>query len=97
MSLFWKIAFISDSKQNFLIKLSEDLIQSYENNKQRYHRVSKKTGKSEFDAYYPAKSKDVLDKIDVILAQHYGFDDDELDYIINYDFKYRMGIDNLGD
>ena len=26
-----------------------------------------------------------------VLARHYGFTDDELDFIINYDIKYRMG------
>ncbi len=26
-----------------------------------------------------------------VLAQHYGFTDEELDFIINYDIKYRMG------
>lgn len=26
-----------------------------------------------------------------MLAQHYGFTDEELDFIINYDIKYRMG------
>jgi hypothetical protein len=25
------------------------------------------------------------------LAQHYGFTDEELDFIINYDIKYGMG------
>ena len=25
------------------------------------------------------------------LAKHYGFTDEELDFIINYDIKYRMG------
>jgi len=25
------------------------------------------------------------------LAIHYGFTDEELDFIINYDIKYRMG------
>jgi len=25
------------------------------------------------------------------VAQHYGFTDEELDFIINYDSKYRMG------
>jgi hypothetical protein len=24
--------------------------------------------------------------------KHYGFTDEELDFIINYDIKYRMGI-----
>ena len=31
-----------------------------------------------------------------VLAQHYGFTDEELDCIINYDIKYRMG-DALND
>ena len=26
-----------------------------------------------------------------MLAEHYGFTDEELDFIINYDIKYRMG------
>ncbi len=28
-----------------------------------------------------------------MLAKHYGFTDEELDFIINYDIKYRMGRD----
>jgi len=26
-----------------------------------------------------------------VLAQHYGFSEEELDFIIHYDIKYRMG------
>jgi len=26
-----------------------------------------------------------------VLAKHYGFTDEELDFILNYDIKYRMG------
>jgi hypothetical protein len=26
-----------------------------------------------------------------VLAKHYGFTEEELDFIINYDIKYRMG------
>jgi hypothetical protein len=32
-----------------------------------------------------------------VLAQHYGFTAEELDFIINYNIKYRMGRDNGGD
>ena len=34
-----------------------------------------------------------LDEIDKVLAEHYGFTEEELDCIINYDIKYRMGKD----
>jgi hypothetical protein len=36
-------------------------------------------------------AKPVIDDIDRLLTQHYGFTDEELDFIINYDIKYRMG------
>ena len=31
------------------------------------------------------------DEIDKALAEHYGFTEEELDFLINYDIKYRMG------
>lgn len=37
--------------------------------------------------------KPLLNEIDRLLARHYGFTDEELDFIINYDIKYRMGGD----
>ena len=41
--------------------------------------------------YHAWKSKPIMDEIDRALAAHYGFTDEELDFIINYDIKYRMG------
>jgi hypothetical protein len=38
--------------------------------------------------------KPILDEIDQVLAEHYGFSDEELDLITNYDFKYRIGADD---
>lgn len=37
------------------------------------------------------KSKHIIDGTDRALAQHYGFTDEELDFIVNYDVEYRMG------
>ena len=44
----------------------------------------------------PRKCKPIIDEIDELLAKHYGFTEEELDFIINYDIKYRMG-DKLND
>ncbi len=41
--------------------------------------------------YKKKQSKSIIGEIDKVLAQHYGFTDEELDIIINYDIKYRMG------
>ena len=35
--------------------------------------------------------KPILDEIDTVLAEHYGFTAEELDFILNYDLKYRLG------
>ena len=55
----------------------------------------KSTGRVEYDEYHPNRSKPIIDEIDKVLAKHYGFTEEELDFIINYDIKYRMG-DELG-
>ncbi|MFZ5922442.1 MAG: hypothetical protein ACOYY3_15450, partial [Chloroflexota bacterium] len=49
------------------------------------------TGRVIYDEYYPRLSKPIIDEIDRALARHYGLSDVELDFIINYDVKYRMG------
>ncbi|NCP29861.1 MAG: hypothetical protein GW867_07555 [Armatimonadetes bacterium] len=49
------------------------------------------SGRVEYQEFYPDRSKPILDQIDCLLAEHYGFTDEELDFIINYDLKYRMG------
>jgi hypothetical protein len=36
-------------------------------------------------------SKAVIDEIDTALAPHFDFTDEELDFIINFDYKYRLG------
>ena len=51
----------------------------------------KTTGRVEYDEFYMKNSKPIIDEIDRVLAEHYGFTDEELDFIINYDIKYRMG------
>jgi hypothetical protein len=49
------------------------------------------TGKVRYQEFYIRLSKAIIDEIDTILTMHYGFTDEELDFIINYDIKNRMG------
>ena len=48
----------------------------------------------ELEEYHMACSKLLLDEIDAILAIYYGFTDEEFDFIVHYDNKYRMGRAN---
>ena len=53
-------------------------------------RVMQKSG-LEIETFEYGACKSIVDEIDRVLAKHYGFTDEELDFIINYDIKYRMG------
>ena len=62
-----------------------------ENNKVHQDINSKTRGQVTTSYYQKKQSKPIIDTIDKTLASLYGFTDEELDFIINYDIKYRMG------
>ena len=72
--------------------LSNNLEASFKLN--RITRYDKRA-KGDIYEYKISKSKPIIDQIDTILAQHYGFTEEELDFIINYDIKYRIGEEEL--
>ncbi len=89
------IAFPISNFSYDLFELSRKLEKSYIDNKVIKSR-NYASGTVYYEEYYPSKSKPIIDEIDKVLAKHYGFTEEELDFIINYDIKYRMG-DELGD
>ena len=53
-----------------------------------------------YEQFRPRMAKSIIDEIEYILAKHYGFTDEELDFIINYDIKcsirrawYKLSFD----
>ncbi len=78
-----------------LSSLSANLMRDYKNNSRERTYVYRTTGTVVYDEFYPKLSKPIIDEIDCLLAQHYGFTDEELDFIINYEIKYRMGQKEL--
>ena len=46
---------------------------------------------------FPKIGNPILDEIDPVLARHEGFTAEELDFILNYDIKYRLGRDTTED
>lgn len=79
-----------------LINLSGQLMQDIDKNSEE-RKMRFKHDTLSIQCIVPKKSKPIIDEIDRVLAQHYGFTDEELDFIINYDIKYRMGRDKRGD
>ena len=74
-----------------LSKTAQDISNDFDKNSEIRHREQKKTGRVELQTFFIGKSKPIIDEIDTVLAKHYGFTAEELDFIINYDLKYRMG------
>ncbi|NLN94685.1 MAG: hypothetical protein GX128_00715 [Bacteroidales bacterium] len=65
--------------------------EDFEKNKFRKQAYYKSTGKIEYDEYCTKKSKPITDETDTVLAEHYGFTEEKLDFIISYDIKHRLG------
>ena len=85
------ISTMDKGKQLEISNLSMQLMNEYKQNSVLKDKTSKKTGNITYQEFYPRLSKPIIDEIDKVLASHYGFTEEELDFIINYDIKYRMG------
>ena len=85
---------LEDNNLEHLVRLSEALQQDYQQNSHVIKRNYSKKGRNftmEKQHFFIKFSKPIIDEIDKILATHYDFTEEELDFIINYDIKYRMG------
>lgn len=77
---------MDENTKKSLITLADDLEFSLEKNK-------KFIGSKQAEYEYKHKfSKDILDKIDEVLAKYYNLTLSELNYIKNYHLNYRMSI-----
>ena len=74
-----------------LAKEGERVLENLQDNSFFQEACYKKYGNLKMQVFQPRLSKLMIDEIDTALASHYGFTDEELDFIINYDIKYRMG------
>ena len=84
-----RFPFYSCKKLDILSKRLEADMLSKSRRRVYHYRTS---GRVEYDEFYMKKSKPIIDVIDRIIAENYGFTDEELDFIINYDIKYRMSL-----
>jgi hypothetical protein len=51
------------------------------------------TPKLKYAEFYASKSKPLIDEIDSVLAEYFNFSAEECNFIVNYDVKFRMGVD----
>ncbi len=84
-------SFLEERPKAELSRLAESFEARLQETKSRLTTDNKKSGKVVQDVYYVSSAKPIIDEIDRVLATHYGFTAEELDFIINYDIKYRLG------
>lgn len=81
---------ICDGTDN-LDSLCDKYEKSLSKNKERVSTSGKKTGPITQDKYHVKLSKQEIDNIDIKLAEYFEFSEMEIDFILNYDIKFRMG------
>jgi hypothetical protein len=74
-----------------LTDLGRALMDDMRRNSARLRADYATSGRVEYDQFYPRKSKPLMDQIDRTLARHYGLNQEELDFVLNYDIKFRTG------
>lgn len=77
--------------KNELVNQGKLLLKNLQKNSYYQDAFYKSYGQLRMQVFQPRLSKNLVDEIDIVLAKHYGFTEEELDFIINYDIKYRMG------
>ena len=80
-----------------LVALGAKLMRDLERNAEKKTINTKDGDKITYDEFRVGESKPILDEIDTVLAGHYGFTTEELDFILNYDIKYRLGRNSEAD
>jgi hypothetical protein len=74
-----------------LIKLSNELMKDIKRKSNYLEMNYKKQGQLRIQCTYPKLSKNIIDRIDKLIGDSFGFSEEDLDFIKNYDIKYRMG------
>jgi len=73
-----------------LEKVFDELMEDYKRNAERKECYYKTTGKVKYDEFQPGLSKGIIDRIDDLLAECYGFTDEEKDFMKDFDIEFRM-------
>ncbi len=81
---------ISSSNIKELTFLSDELMKDYQRNAEAKNTNYSNYGNVSHYTVYARKSKNIMDRIDRVLGNHYELADDEVSYLTNYCLKYRI-------
>lgn len=74
-------------------ELYDRLAADLEKNARRKVISTKQGHKIEYNEMKALLSKPIIDEIENVLAAHFGFTDEEREFLVNFDLKYRAGVE----
>ena len=77
---------LNDAARAEIGRLYQALMSSYQE-----HSTIKHRAESQYQEFDWVRAKPAVDAIDVFLAQHFALTPEQLDFLINYDIKIRVG------
>lgn len=80
------------NENQLISQLTNQYELSLQENSQRKVSINKQSGRIEQDIYRLSLSKPIIDEIDALIAKRIGLSNAELDYIVNFEIKYRLGL-----
>lgn len=82
---------LSESEE--LVTKTRELMQAYRDTAVRRAIPYKATGLVEYDEFYPRNLKNEIDSVDRVLAPLFGLSDHQIDFICNFDVKFRTVVE----
>lgn len=77
-------------------RVSKEYLRDLVANSAMLIRQQKQTGRTETQSFKIQRSKPIIEELDRAIAPYYRLDANELDFIVNYDMKFRLGSDEDG-
>jgi hypothetical protein len=84
-------ASLATNDQRALPDILQALMESYRKNASNRTVYYKEVGDVTVMYFNFRPSKPIIDRIDLLLAPYYGLNEEQIDFVTNYDIKYRMG------
>ena len=85
------VSSVESSLRKKLKILCHRLMDDYKKHSKLKIAKYERTGRVTYQEFYPRESKRILDEIDDVLAEYYGFSNEEREYIKNFDIRFRAG------
>jgi hypothetical protein len=84
---------VDDNHLTLIAQKSKELMSELHLNSNLETRVYKKIGTLKVLTFSPRLSKGKMDDLDRLIGEIYGLTSEEVDFIVNYDIEFRLGVE----